>query len=224
VTTVILTRHGHVEGIDPPRFRGRQQLPLTELGAAEAEMTAKRVASSWSPVAVYTSCMERCVATGAAIARAIHVEPVATENLNDLHYGDCQWRTHDEVKAQWPRMFAQWLSVPHLVRFPNGESLQDIVLRSADALRMAIEGFPQETVVLVGHESVNRALLLQILDQPLSAYWRIAQDPCAINVFEVTCRSVQVLCVNDTQHIRLLKKEQPPIVLKTLRDSGSERV
>jgi hypothetical protein len=34
-----------------------------------------------------------------------------------------------------------------------------------------------ETVVLVGHDNANRALLLQLLEQPLSAYWRIAQGP-----------------------------------------------
>ncbi len=222
MTTIILTRHGHVEGIDPPRFRGRQQLPLTELGIAQAEMTAERIASSWRPAAVYTSCMERCVATGAAIARAIRVEPVATQTLDDLHYGDWQWRTHDEVEQRWPRLFARWFAAPHLVRFPDGESLQDIVLRSADTLRKAVEGFPDDVVVLVGHESVNRALLLQLLDQPLSAYWRIAQDPCAINVIEATHSSVHVLCVNDTRHIRRSKKEEPPNVLKV--GGGSDAV
>jgi broad specificity phosphatase PhoE len=33
--------------------------------------------------------------------------------------------------------------------------MQDIVLRAADALRNVVEGFPNETVVLVGHDSIN---------------------------------------------------------------------
>jgi hypothetical protein len=28
---------------------------------------------------------------------------------------------------------------------------------------------------MVGHDSVNRALLLQLLDQPLAAYWKLAR-------------------------------------------------
>src|SRR5215469_5664326 len=36
LTRIILVRHGHVEGIDPPRFRGREDLALTERGKAEA--------------------------------------------------------------------------------------------------------------------------------------------------------------------------------------------
>ena len=44
---------------------------------------------------------------------------------------------------------------------------------------------PDETIVLVGHDSVNRALLLQLLEQPLSAYWRLAQEPCCLNEIDV---------------------------------------
>src|SRR5438477_621363 len=91
MTKIILTRHGHVEGIKPERFRGREPLQLTERGAAEAAVLA--------------------------------------------HH-------------------------------------------------------PDETIVLVGHDSVNRALLLELLDQPLSAYWRVAQDPCCINEIDVTGGSV----------------------------------
>lgn len=202
MTTVILVRHGHVEGIRPARFRGRQPLPLSEQGRIEAEKTARRIASAWAPTAIRTSSLQRCVATGAAIGRACGVDPIAISDLDDLDYGDCQWKTFEEVKESWPQLYAQWFSAPQHVRFPNGESLQDIVLRSANALRRVLEGFPDGAVVLVGHESVNRALLLQLLDQPLSAYWRIAQDPCAINVIEIEGTSVYVLSVNDTGHLR----------------------
>lgn len=45
---LLLIRHGHVEGIDPPRFRGKVDLPLTELGARQDRATARRIASEWS--------------------------------------------------------------------------------------------------------------------------------------------------------------------------------
>ena len=201
--TVILVRHGHVEGIRPAHFRGRQPLPLSEQGRIEAEKTAQRIASAWTPTAIYTSSLQRCVATGAAIGRACGVDPIAIADLDDLDYGDCQWNTFQEVEEKWSRLYAQWFSAPQFVRFPNGDSLQDIVLRSANALRRVAEGFPDGAVVLVGHESVNRALLLQLLDQPLSAYWRIGQDPCAINVIEIEGSAIRVLSVNDTGHLRL---------------------
>ena len=54
------------------------------------------------------------------------------------------------------------------------------------------------TVVLVGHDSVNRALLLQLLDQPLSAYWKLAQDPCCLNEIVIAGEKVEILRINDT--------------------------
>jgi broad specificity phosphatase PhoE len=55
MTKLILVRHGHVEGISPERFRGRADLPLTETGRREAEATAKYIAASWRPAAIYTA-------------------------------------------------------------------------------------------------------------------------------------------------------------------------
>ena len=78
-------------------------------------------------------------------------------------------RTHDEVKAEAPEAFRMWHAAPHLVRFPGGESLQDLVARTSDALRTMLARHAGQTVVMVGHDSVNRALLLQLLDQPLVA-------------------------------------------------------
>jgi probable phosphoglycerate mutase len=52
MTKIILTRHGHVEGIDPERFRGRTDVPLTELGQAQAKAVAARIAGAWQPSAV----------------------------------------------------------------------------------------------------------------------------------------------------------------------------
>ena len=203
MTKIILTRHGHVEGIKPERFRGRTELPLTELGWAQAKTVAARIAKTWNAAKIYTSPMGRCVTTGHEIASACRVASEPIEALNDLDYGEWQWRTHDEARATSPELFAAWHTTPHLVRFPGGDSLQDLIARTANALRFVLERHASETeaVVFVGHESVNRALLLQFLDQSPSAYWRIAQEPCAINEIDILDGRVCVQRMNETHHL-----------------------
>jgi phosphoserine phosphatase len=201
MTKIILVRHGHVEGIDPPRFRGRTEVPLTELGMRQARETARRIRGSWRPVAVYTSPMGRCVATGQAISEAIGVGNQPLDGLIDLNYGAWQWRTYDEIQAEAPKLLAVWRTAPHLFRFPDGDSLQDLVARAADSLRFVLDRHLEQVVVMVGHDSVNRALLLQLLDQPLSAYWRLAQDPCAISEIDIIDARPRVHGVNETQHL-----------------------
>jgi phosphoserine phosphatase len=201
VTRILLIRHGDVEGIRPARFRGREDLPLTKRGNAEALAVAQRIASKWQPERVYTSPLSRCVATGAAIARACGIEARSIEQLNDIDYGTWRMKSHDEMTVAEPGLSKAWFNTPHLMRFPGGDSLQDLVARSADAVRLALESHPDGTVVLVSHDSVNRALLLQLADLPLSSYWRLAQTPCCINEIDVTENQVRILAINETSHL-----------------------
>jgi len=200
MTKILLIRHGHVEGIKPERFRGREPLDLTERGRAEAAAVARRVAGSWRPSKIYTSPMGRCIETGAAIARTCGIAAAVCDDLNDIDYGAWQFKTFDQAKDDDPKLFTAWFNTPHLVRFPNGESLQDLAARTANALRLVLGRHPDDTLVLVGHDSVNRALLLQLLDLPLSSYWRIAQEPCCINEIDVG-ETVCVRGINETQHL-----------------------
>jgi phosphoserine phosphatase len=201
MTKIILTRHGHVDGILPLRFRGQTELSLTARGRAQVIATAARIAARWQPRLVYTSPMGRCIATGEAIANACRVTRESINDLIDFNYGAWQWRTVDEVRATWPDLLAAWYATPHLVRFPNGDALQDLVARTANAIRFIAARHPDDVVVMVGHETANRAILLQLLDQPLSAYWRLAQEPCAINEIEITDGRVRVDCINDVSHL-----------------------
>jgi phosphoserine phosphatase len=201
VTKLLLTRHGLVEGIKPARFRGRAELALTPAGLAQAAALAQRIARQWKPVAIYTSGLQRCVVTGAKIGEAVDVKAVVLDGLMDLDYGTWQMRAQVEVKAEAPEAFRLWHEAPHLVRFPNGESLQDLVSRTSDALRTVLARHAGQTVVMVGHDSVNRALLLQLLDQPLSAYWKLAQDPCCLNEVDVDGAEIAVRRINDTSHL-----------------------
>jgi broad specificity phosphatase PhoE len=201
MTKILLTRHGHVEGIKPERFRGREPLALTERGRAEAQAVAARIAGAWRPSKIYTSPMGRCVETGAAIAKACGIATEICADLNDLDYGAWQFKTFEQANTEDPALFDAWFATPHLVRFPKGEALQDLVARTANALRLVLARHPNETVVVVGHDSVNRALLLELLDQPLSAYWRIAQSPCCLNEIDVSGGVIYVQRVNETWHV-----------------------
>jgi probable phosphoglycerate mutase len=204
LTKIILTRHGHVEGLQPERFRGRIELALTALGVGQAKRTAEFIAATWTPAVIYSSPLERCRTTGAEISCACGgTEVIATEALNDLDYGAWQWRCHEDVQTEDPERFELWRSAPHLVRFPQGESLQDLVARTANVLRETLERHPHQTVVFVGHDSVNRALLLQLLDQPLSAYWRLSQDPCGISEVDIEGSQARARRINEIGHLSM---------------------
>jgi phosphoserine phosphatase len=207
MTKILLTRHGHVEGIHPDRFRGREPLELTARGRAEAAAVAQRIAGAWRPSKIYTSPMSRCVATGAAIAKACGIAADVCNDLNDIDYGAWQFKTFEEAKADNPTLFAAWFATPQLVRLPRGESLQDLAARAANALRFVLDRHRDDTIVLVGHDSVNRALLLQCLGMPLSSYFRIAQAPCCLNEIDIADGTTRIVRINETHHLEGLPRQ-----------------
>lgn len=198
---LILVRHGHVEGIFPQRFRGRMDLPLTALGRAQAAALGSRIARTWRPAAIYTSPLGRCIDTGAAISQATGVQAKTLEALADFDYGSWQGRSWTEVEQTEPDRFALWFLRPELASPGGADTLQALVHRTSDALRSLMEKYLELTVVWVGHDSTNRALLLQLLDQPLSAYWRLAQDPCGLSEVLIEGSEVTVIRLNDTSHL-----------------------
>lgn len=181
MTRIILTRHGHVDWIAPERFRGRAELELSDLGQRQARKLADRIAMSWQPSAIYTSPLSRGVDTGTEVAAATGATAEARDGLQDIDYGKWQGLTHDEVSRQWQEQHHIWLTAPDFAEIPGGESLADVLARGTRLLADVLQRHANNTVVLVGHDSINRVLLLQMLGLPLSCYWRLKQEPCCIN-------------------------------------------
>jgi phosphoserine phosphatase len=210
MTKILLTRHGHVQGIEPERFRGREPLELTERGRAQAVAVARRIADGWRVRKIYTSPMQRCVDTGAAIAKACGAAAEICDDLNDIDYGAWQFKTPAYAKKDDPDLFAAWYASPQLVRFPGGESLQDVAARAANALRFVLARHARDTIVLVGHDSLDRVLLLQLLGLPLSAYRRLDQTPCCLNEIDVDAAGgVCIVRLNETHHLDRLATNRP---------------
>ena len=200
-TTLLLVRHGHVEGIEPARFRGRVEVPLTELGHRQAAALRDRIAAEWVPDAISASPMGRCVDTGSVIASAFGLTVEAVAGLTDLHYGAWQWLTEAEVHARWTEEWVRWQHTPHLVKFPEGERLSDLAKRAVNALHIILHAHCGGTVVIVTHDSVNRVLLLHALDLPLSHYRAIAQAPCGLNALSFDSGRFNVRTINETGHL-----------------------
>jgi len=201
MTRIILVRHGHVDWLMPERFRGRAELPLSSRGRRQAVVAAGYIAASWKPDAVYTSPLGRCRETGAAIAAPFRLEPQPIDGLSDIDYGEWQGLTRDQAKEHWPDETELWFRVPHLTAIPGGETLAVVLSRASAALRDVLRHHPDQTVVLVGHDSVNRVLLLFTLELPLSRYWHLRQDPCGINELIFDNGSFVVGSINQIQHL-----------------------
>ena len=206
---LILVRHGHVDGVYPQRFRGRKEVPLTATGQIQAKVTAHRIAAQWKVDVVYTSPMGRTVETGRAIEDACQVKARQLDDLIDFDYGEWSWKLLEEVEETFPELYASWFATPVLVQIPGGDTLTELLARANRALHAMLAEHHDDTVVAVAHDSVNRALLVQLLDMPLSGYWRIGQDPCCINEIDIERGRVCIRRMNETGHLLGLPEVAP---------------
>jgi phosphoserine phosphatase len=202
MTRIILVRHGQTQWNLVEHFRGQADIPLNETGLIQAEAVSRRVVRQWSPVAaVYASPLSRAVKTAEAIARPFGLDVQVTSGLLDMDFGQWQGRTVDEVRARWPELGSAWYAVPHTVQVPGGEMLADVRTRGMAAVHELCTRHADQTIVLVGHNAINRVILLGVLGLGNERFWRIGQDPCAINVFELAGGTFTLMSLNDTGHL-----------------------
>lgn len=202
ITRVILVRHGRTEWNRVERFRGRADVPLDATGLAQADAAGRRVAAEWTPVTIYCSPLSRAVETGEAIAR--HGEATAQPYLDliDIDYGQWQGLTPAEARQRWPEMVNAWYHAPHTARIPGGETLAGVRRRGMATVQALASRHRGQTIALVGHTVINRAILLGVMGLGDGRFWRIRQEPCAINVFEVEADDFTLVSLNDTGHLR----------------------
>jgi broad specificity phosphatase PhoE len=202
VTRFILVRHGQTAWNREERFRGQSDVPLNEIGLAQAFETARRIAGQWRPSAVYSSPLLRARQTAQAIAEPLGLAVHPHAGLNDINFGQLQGLTVPEARERWPDVVDAWFRTPHLAQLPAGEKLMEVSGRAMTAVNELVNRHPGETLVLVGHLVLNRVILLGITGLGLDRFWHIGQDTCAINVFEYEDGDFKLLTLNDTCHLR----------------------
>lgn len=222
MTRIILVRHGQTQLNLGDRVRGQVDVPLDPLGMQQAEAAAEAIATTWRPVAVYCSPLLRTVQTAEVIARRVGLEAQPHQGLLDIHFGEWQGLELSVVRERWPEIMRQWIEEPAKVQFPGGENFQVVRERGMAAIREFIDRYPDDDVVAVAHNVVNRVLLCAMLGLDNSHYWNIEQGPTAINVIEWRKNMFIIYEINNTCHLRTLPAQPPPDLLKTVSGAGQD--
>jgi broad specificity phosphatase PhoE len=202
-TRLLLVRHGQTAwnaGAGEERFRGRTDLPLDPVGQAQAQAVAGRLRDE-PVVAIYTSPLLRAQQTIEVLAGDLHLPIQTHDGLLDIDYGRFQGLTHSEAARAYPDLYAQWHTVPEQVHFPGGERLADVQERLFTLLGELTTRHPNQTVVLVGHQIVNKVLACSLLGLDLDQIWRVQQDTAGIDVFQQVKAAWHTLALNDVCHL-----------------------
>jgi ribonuclease H / adenosylcobalamin/alpha-ribazole phosphatase len=200
-TTTLLVRHGQTPLSAERRFAGRGDIPLTELGRAQAAATAARLAASGVDNVV-TSPLRRARNTAEAIAEAARAVLTVDDDLAETDFGRWEGMSFGEVAARWPAEMAAWLADAEAAPV-GGESFGAVGRRVLVALGRLLQAYPGKTVVVVSHVTPIKTLICQALLAPPAALFRMQIDVASISEIDWFEDGAGVLrSFNDTAHLR----------------------
>jgi len=154
-TRLVLVRHGETEWSRSGRHTGRTDIPLTDLGRAQAERLGLALRGrTFSHV--LSSPLGRALETCRLAACGDRVELV--DDLMEWDYGVYEGRTRVQIDAQVPG----WTIWTHPII--GGESLEDVA-RRAD--RVIAKALPLGgDVLMFAHGHILRILAARWIEQP----------------------------------------------------------
>jgi alpha-ribazole phosphatase len=181
VTRLLLARHAEPAEEARGRCYGTLDVGLSPRGAEHAGRLAEALGSI-AYEAVYTSPRTRSVETARPLAAARGLTPVVEADLREIDFGRLEGRTYDEIERSEPELFRAWMEAPTRVRFPGGESYDDLRARAVpvlDRIRAC-----HACAAVVTHGGVVRAGLAAWLGMPGDAIFRLDQSYCGITIVD----------------------------------------
>jgi ribonuclease H / adenosylcobalamin/alpha-ribazole phosphatase len=205
-TVTLLLRHGQTPLSAERRFAGVTDLPLTPLGAAQAQAAAGRLAAAsaggdGAVGAIVTSPLTRARETAAAVAAATGAPVAVAEKFRETDFGEWEGLTFAQARDVTPDAVTAWLADP-AVPPPGGESFAQVAERVRDGLDELLNRYAGQTAVLVSHVTPIKILVAHALGAPLSALYRMHLDlACLSRIDWYPDGPAVVRSLNDTAHL-----------------------
>ncbi len=166
---LVLVRHGQTAWNLDKRAQGHADIPLDDVGHAQARAMAPHVAAL-EPVRLWTSDLARAAETAAYLGVACEIPVERDRRLREYSVGERSGLTRAQFAERFPREYAAWLAEDESVLVPGAESTADVLARMVPALRECLAALgPGETGAVVTHGACLRAALLELVGLPQSA-------------------------------------------------------
>jgi len=205
---IYLMRHGAVAYFDEEgRPVDPDAVPLTDDGRAQAE-AARKLLSGIALDRVIASGLPRTMETAAIVApgRAAEVWP----ELREIRGDRLSSIPPDELEKAFVHAFRG--VVPNEKRFLGGETIGELFDRVVPALERLLDDDTWDTVLLVLHGAVNRAILS----------YALTGQQMFLGHFEQAAGCVNILDVGDEWIVRAVNVSPPDLAHRTTRMTTME--
>jgi len=202
---LLLVRHGETDWNRQGRFQGQIDVPLNDNGRVQAGQAAEFLKSVQIDSAV-SSSMARPKETAEIILKYHpEIELKLRDDLREISHGLWEGKFEAEIEAGYPGLLHQWQSQPETVQMPEGENLQQVWDRAVEGWNAIVQSAkPGETILVVAHDAINKAILCYVSGLTPAAFWNFKQGNGAVSVIDYVNgndATPMLMAMNITTHL-----------------------
>ena len=169
---IVFWRHGRTTWNAEHRFQGQTDIPLDEVGVAQAERAAAMLASL-RPDRIIASDLSRALATAEPLARLTDLDVVPDEGLRETFAGEWEGLTRPELEAGYGDELQRWSSDPNFRAGRTGETRIEVADRVIAAVQRGLDDLgPGSVLIVATHGGAARAGIGAILGLP-PEHWAV---------------------------------------------------
>ena len=161
---IALVRHGQTQQHDEKMFIGQYDVPLSEEGKIQIEISAEKlVEMGMEPGRIYCSDLSRAVSSAGIIAEKMFADPAEhicpMKGLREINLGSWDGRPVREIKEKYPEEYSRRGQDMFVFKTGNrSENFYDMQYRAVKALRQILKADSSRDIMIVTHSGVIRAL------------------------------------------------------------------
>ena len=180
-----MVRHGETAWNAEGRVQGQLDIPLNDVGRAQARATAA-VLAEHDFTAIYCSDLMRVRQTAEPAAKKLALPVLYMAELRERHYGMFETLTYVEVREKFPQQYARFRDKDPDFDFEGGETLRGFNERSLKAVDDLIARHQGEQILVFTHGGVLEMVYRHARAVGLSSPRDFEIPNAGINWFEVT--------------------------------------
>ncbi len=183
---VYFVRHGNKEKSESYDHYYNETLhimdePLSEKGKGDAQKIAEYFKDI--PIKkIIVSQYKRTYETAAPAAKDKKISITIDARVNEINNGELRNMSDGEIISKYPKLWNDFMSHSRDVRFPNGESGEEVKKRQ-DSFLSDIES-EREDILVVSHDGFIRLLMCNILGLPVYMRYKFKTDMGALSALE----------------------------------------
>ncbi|MDH4189771.1 MAG: histidine phosphatase family protein [Betaproteobacteria bacterium] len=199
-TRLCLVRHGETSWNAEGRVQGQTDVPLSELGHAQARAVAATLAGERFE-ALYTSDLVRVRQTAQPAAETLGLAARAEKNLRERHYGQFEALTYREAKERFPEEYARFRERDPEFDFGGGESLRAFQQRTIACVAAIAAQHPGAAVLVFTHGGVLEMVFRRAAGRTLSSARDFELPNAALNWVEIGAHDWRVQAWAKLDHL-----------------------